>query len=502
MAAEAVIVVDCGSTNITVFAVGPDGQSLAACDEPNKPVPQAGAPEAWRVWDLDELTTKVFRLCRECVAEVGSENVRALTITTWGADGAPLTSEGELTYPPIAWECPRTEGTAERVSTEIGARNLYNVTGYQVISFNTLFRLAWLRENEPETLEKADRWMMMPGLLSYQFCEQMSVDVTDASTMMALDLQQGGWSEELLSVADLDSSFFPPLIYPGEVIGEVTDDAAEQCGIPAGTPVVAGGHDTQFALIGSGATPDEAVLSSGTWEILMLRTSEFQPNELGFVEGMQTELDAKKGLFNPQLLMMGSGVLEWVRENFYAGIEERNDAYNSMIEEARKIGPGSGQVMMVPSFVPDSGPTKKYNTEGTIVGLGLQTDRGHVYRACLEGLTFQLRDALRIIKDATRFEPSSIRVVGGGSRNALWNQIRADVCNLPVTVTAQKEATVMGGAIVAWMGAGRFSTISEGQDALTTESSMVEPSGERDVYDELFERYKKIPPALENFYTT
>ena len=517
MSQQVVLVLDCGSTNITAVAVDTGGRPVASASEPNGPAAQVGGREGWLVWDMDRLWKTVSSLSRKVCSEVGGKNVRAVTITTWGADGAPVATDGALTYPPIAWECPRTSALSGQVS-KAEARRLYDITGYQVISFNTLFKLKWLRENAPEALERADKWMMMPGLLSYRLCGEMSMDATSASTMMVMDLRasnempreprcasgrmEATWSAELLGAVGLDESFFPPLLYPGAVIGRVSSAASEDTAIPEGTPVIAAGHDTQFAPIGSGARPDEAVLSSGTWEILMLRTGEFKPNYVGFSEGLLTELDAVRGLYNPQLLMMGSGVLEWVRETLYGDVGDRAEVYGTMIEEASRLKPGAGGVMMVPSFVPDAGPTKKHHTRGTVVGLGLASTRAHVYRAALEGLAFQLRDALRILTAATGFEPAGIRVVGGGSRNELWNQIRADACGIPVSVTGHKEATVLGAAIAAWVGAGRFESLQQGQRSLATETIVIEPSEDADAYGELFERYVLLAPALKDFYST
>ena len=115
----------------------------------------------------------------------------------------------------------------------------------------------------------------------------------------------------MLGLAGMDSSFFPRWVEPGETIGTVTAKASEQTGLPRGTPVITGGHDTQFALFGSGAGVDEAVLSSGTWEILLVRTGVFEPDDIGYKNGLIFEFDCIPGMWNPQLLMMGSGALEW-----------------------------------------------------------------------------------------------------------------------------------------------------------------------------------------------
>jgi len=502
MVDEYVLVLDCGSTNIAVVAVSASGGLCASAGRANGPAQQEGAPEGWLVWDIDRLWTTLCACIQEVCEQVGAANIRAVICTTWGADGAPVDSRGRLTHPPIAWGCPRGEDVRDAVVEKMGAGRLFEITGYQVINFNTLFRLVWLRRNAPEALDGAETWMMMPGLLSWKLSGQKSIDATSASTMMALDLDEVTWSEELLAEAGLDGVFFPPIAYPGEVIGEVSPAAAERTGLRTGTAVVCGGHDTQFAPIGSGASQDEALLSSGTWEILMARTSRFDPNKTAFCEGLLYELDAVRGLYNPQLLMMGSGVLEWVRENYYGHVADREEAYSTMIEEAREVPPGSGGVLMTPSFVPESGPNRKYNTAGTLTGLTLSTSRAHVYRAALEGLCFQLKDALAVMRGSIGFCPEGVRVVGGGSRNELWNQLRADVCQTPVTVTGHKEATVLGAAIFAWIGAGRFSSVEEAWSSLTMATREIQPSSDAYVYRELYEKYRELPPALCDFYSS
>ncbi|MCK4283672.1 MAG: L-fuculokinase [Candidatus Brocadiae bacterium] len=498
---ELVLVVDCGSTNITAAAVDGQGRLVASASQPNGAVPQQDGEEGWLVWDVDKLWGIVCDAIRELVREVGTESVVAVTVATWGADGAPVTADGDLTYPVICWQCPRTEPVMRRLTEQFGARRLFNITGYQAIRFNTLYKIAWLRDNVPEALDRADKWLMVAGLLSHRLCGELSMDVTGASTMMMLDLEKVTWSAELLDAVGVDESFFPKLAYPGDVIGKVTAAAAEQTGLREGIPVVASGHDTQFAPIGSGATEEEAVLSTGTWEIAMLRTSSPVTNDFAFEEGILTEVDAVPGLYDPQLLMMGSGILEWVRENLYASVADRPKAYETMIGEARRLKPGSGGVTLVPSLVPGTGPTRKYATRGTIAGLGLTSTRAHIYRAALEGLCFQLRDALRILTEATGFRPERLRVVGGGSKNELWNQLRADVCRMPVVVTEKKDATVVGAAVAAWVGTGRFSSMAEGERQIPIEAEVVEPSADADVYEELFVRYSMIPPGLKDFYS-
>jgi len=501
MSGDVAIVFDCGATNARVIAVDSSGRTLASASEPNTAKPQPGAAdETWRIWDLDEVYGKLARACQEVCGRIDTDRIAAVTITTFGADGAPVKADGTLTYPIISWQGARTQQLAADITELMDPWEIFAETGYQIIYFNTLLRLMWLRQNAPEALESADCWLMMPGVLSMKLCGELSIDRTAAGTMMAMDMARQDWSPKMLALADLDASFFPEWVAPGGVIGEVHAQAARETGLPEGIPVVAAGHDTQFAPYGSGVRSGEALLSSGTWEILLLRVDSFTPNEFGFNEGLMFECDALPDLWNPQLLMMGSGVLEWIREQFFAAGESRVATYELMINAARDIGAGADGITVVPAFVSDTGPAKQYHTEGTILGLTMNTIPAQIYRAALEGLSFQMRAALEILQEATGFTAEGIRVVGGGARNELWNQIRADVSGLPVVTTSEQEATVLGAALFALVGAGVFAGIDQAMAGVAMDETLYEPSGAVDAYAPLYERYLQLPPALQDFY--
>ncbi len=491
------MVLDCGATNVRAVAVDEFGNIVAAAGTANAPAPH---PDGL-IWDAEELWAKLAGACREVCARLraegrSTEELAAVTCTTFGADGAPVEATGNLTYPLISWaDDRRTVEIAKRVAEDPGGWPLFARTGYQIISFDTLLRLIWLRENHPEALERAETFLMTPGLLSLRLCGEKRIDPTIAGTGMMMDMAARDWAPELLALAGLEPEFFPPWVEPGQVIGQVTAQAAAETGLPAGLPVVAAGHDTQFAIHGAGGRPEEAILSSGTWEVLMVRSPQYVATEEGFREGLLIEADAVRGWWNPQLLMMGSGVLEWVREHFFAGAEGEA-AYEQMIAAGREVPPGSEGVTFLPSFVPDSGPTAKYKVPGALLGLGLQTSPGQVYRAALEGLCYQMRWALDILRQCVGFSATGLRVVGGGSRNGLWNQLRADISGLPVTVIAQKEATVLGASRFALMGAGVFATLEEAKQALRLDETVYEPGEGREEYEGRYASFRRVPEVL------
>jgi L-fuculokinase len=171
-----------------------------------------------------------------------------------------------------------------------------------------------------------------------------------------------------------------------------------------------------------------------------------------------------------------------------------------MMEEAGRIPAGSNGVMVQPSFLPGSGISRRYNTAGTILGCTLGTTPAEIYRAFLEGLSFELREAMENLRKHAHFRADKLTVVGGGSRNGLWNRIRADVLNVPVRLTRQAENTVVGAAIFGFIGAGAYGNYDEAAAAMVFEKGFVEPSTRRDVYDGLYAKYRNLGPSLALLY--
>ena len=157
-------------------------------------------------------------------------------------------------------------------------------------------------------------------------------------------------------------------------------------------------------------------------------------------------------------------------------------------------------MIFIPSFVKETGPTKRYGTLGTILGLTLRTSRGQLLRSVLEGLSFQLRHALEILKMEISTEIEGIRVVGGGAKNPLWNQIRADVTGLPIITMEQKEYTSLGAALIAFIGIGIYKSLEEAREYMFFEERRIEPSSKEDVYRRLFERYMNALESLKDYY--
>ena len=154
-----------------------------------------------------------------------------------------------------------------------------------------------------------------------------------------------------------------------------------------------------------------------------------------------------------------------------------------MINEASQVPPGANGVVarpMVQDFADD--------IQGAISGLRLSTTRGEIYRACLEALALQLKKALKSLEKAGNFAAKKIICVGGGSKNKLWNQIKADVCGTPIQLIAQKETTVLGSALFTFTGVGHYKNLEEAKASIRYEPQVINPTSDQKVYRELFKK--------------
>ncbi|MBS2214011.1 L-fuculokinase, partial [Carboxylicivirga mesophila] len=406
------------------------------------------------------------------------------TVTTFGVDGAFVDKQGNLLYPVISWQCQRTAPIMANINQYFPLKELYQKSGVYPYAFNTINKMIWLKEHRPEVIDKAHQFLFIPSLLIHKLSGAMVNDTTMMGTSMMSDIEKRDFSEEILNAIGIDRGLFGELAEPGEQAGSISQSVAALTGLPVGTLVFVAGHDTQFAIFGSGAQLNQPVLSSGTWEILMTRSQGYRTTEKELEKHLTTELDATKGVFNIGQNWLGSGVLEWFSKSYYSELTG-DELYETMISEAEQELPGANGIMVDPAFYDDGTSANG----GTITGLTINTKRSQIYRAFLESMAFRLREALEALEAAGGFKAERIICVGGGSKNRLWNQLRADICNTPIQFIEQKETTVLGASMFVFAGAGKYKSVEAGRKQIDYNEQVIYPSGNTAIYESLYGKY-------------
>lgn len=465
MSEEAVLVLDCGSTNVRAIAVGQSGKVLARAAEKNATILDANH-ENWHYWPFDQLFDKLSACAHKVADEIGAKRIRAVTVTTFGADGTFLNARGDLLHPVISWKCTRTLEAQDHVPNYIAADRVMSLSGIGRFPFNTLNKFVWFRENHPDLLDSAEHFLFMSSLFTHRLTGRLTNDATMVGTSQMTDLQAQDYSSEILDAVGIRRSLFPETVFPGEVIGPLLPDMATKLGLEAGTPVVSAGHDTQFAIFGAGATADQPVLSSGTWEILMARCATIDlPSADIFKDAFTCEWDVKQGHYTPGYQYVASAVVEWVARVMYPDLSG-SKKYEVMIRDAKEA-PADCLGM---TFNPDM-----LIGNGTISNLSLDVDRGIFFRAALNGLVGRLKSGLDLLETVGKFKASKLILVGGGTRNQFWTQLKANALGLPIHVLDEPETTVLGASMFAMQGAGLHATAEEARDAYALKAHVTLP---------------------------
>ena len=207
----------------------------------------------------------------------------------------------------------------------------------------------------------------------------------------------------------------------------------------------------------------------------MLRTPKAALEPTDYAAGATVEYDSKSGLLNPGLQWIASGIIEWVKATCYNG-----ESFDTMDAEAEKIAPGCDGVKLIPDFLP-SDPVP-----GSIQGLVLGRTRAHIYRAAMEALTLRLKNRLEKLEKVGGFKSSDLLLVGGGARNKVWTQMRADILGLPIRISNVSESTVLGASMYAFAGAGIYDSPENCRDAFGITYTTINPGEQRAAYAELY----------------
>lgn len=462
------IVFDCGATNVRAIAINSKGVILASESFPNNTVPDPFYP-LFRIWDIHDIWNKMILASKKIVRKIKPDDIIGVTVTTFGVDGTLFDKAGRMLYPVISWQCERTVPIMSEIEKYYPLAELYGESGVLPFNFNTVNKLIWFLENRPGLVDECHRFLFMPSIFAFLLTGEMLNDTTMAGTSMMTSLKTRGFSETIFKRTGFPVEKMGPVAEPGTIAGKVTREASLQTSIPVNIPVILTGHDTQFAIFGSGAGKNQPVLSSGTWEILMVRAEEFKSGCEQLKMGITTELDSRPGLYNIGNQWLASGVIEWARKNLYS--ELKTKAYETMISCAEKVPPGSNGVKVIPKFFEEL----KGRPGGGILGLSMESTRDEIFRAILESLAERLAEGKKALEDAGGFKTESILCVGGGSKNRLWNRLRAGYTGVPVKIIDHKETTVLGASLFVQAACGNASSPEEAREAIEFKTEIIEP---------------------------
>lgn len=480
------VAIDVGASGGTVY-LGRVTDSVFAVEEvhrfDNYPVERDGR----YVWDLDALRAAIADGLRAADDKAGGFDT--VGVDTWGLDFG-LLRDGEVLRNPVSYRDQNATATRDELFEAIGKRRLFETTGVTNWNTpNTLWQLHTLAHEEPDLLDRADRLLMMPQLLSRLLGGRPAGEVTIASTTQMVDPERRDWVTDLLEALSLPTDVLPSLAEPGERLGSVAADIAADLST---TPelVTTASHDTASAVAGLPLSDDAAFLNTGSWFILGVERDEPLRTDAAYEMALSNELGVD-GTVRLLKNVNGFFILEECRNAWReAG---KPVEYDYLLDSARDapsrvalVDPDD-ETFGIEGSMPDRLRSYCRDTDQPV-----PDGQGESVRCLIESLVTKTALVLDDLAAVTGSEPSSVALGGGGVRNGLFCQLLADATGRPVRA-GPVEATAMGNVLTQAVTFGTLPDVETGRRLVADEFSprTYEP-GETDGWERAKERMAEL----------
>lgn len=414
-------------------------------------------PTGWH-WNIGQLFADIKNGLAAARKQYG-DRIVSLAVDTWGVDYGLIDARGRLLGLPWMYRDSRTDGMIDRLDGLLGAGEIYRRTGIQPIFFNTLNQLAAEARDYPAILRDATRLLFTPDLLTYWLCGEQINERTIASTSQLLKAGAAEWDFDLAAPAGIPAHLLHPLTEPGAVVGTLLPEIAVEAG-PLRV-VACGSHDTASAVAGIPATTAQPLfLSSGTWSIIGRELSQPVVTDASRAAGFSNE----QGLGNSTRFLKNVAGM-WLLQECKRTWDARGLAldYGQLVRDARDCHTAS---LLDPNAADFEKPCDMPAAIAAYLertGQPAPAAPGETARIILESLALKYRALVTQLRGWMPDLPDTLHIVGGGSQNALLNQMTADATGLRV-VAGPVEATAVGNVLAQLLAAGEIGSLAEGRE--------------------------------------
>jgi xylulokinase len=451
----------------------------------------------WSEQDPDQWWKATCRAVQQVLKETG---LPGAAVSAIGLSGQMhglvlLDATGRVLRPAILWNDQRASAECDLIRNGLGLERLVAITGNDAFPGFTAPKLLWVREHEPEIYRQTRHVLLPKDYIRYRLTDAFGTDRAGAGGTLLLNLETRDWSSRLLDELDIPADWLPPTHEGPSVTGTVMREAAERTGLSEGTPVVAGAGDQAAQAVGVGAiSPDVFALTVGTSGVVFAPCDHPVVDPRGRAHAFPHAIPERWHVMG--VMLSAAGSLAWYREAFAP-----DAGFETLIEEAGHIPPGSEGLFFLPYLSGERTPHADPDARGAFTGLTLRHGRGHLTRAVLEGVAFGLRDNLKLLQEAGLPRPEEIRASGGALKSPLWSRILADVLGHSLVPALAPEGAALGAAMLAGLGAGIWSVVGDATGACVRTGPAIEPDpAASEHYRTLHDRFREHYPALKRLF--
>lgn len=428
---------------------------------------------------------------RELIRDVDKDQIRGISFGGQMHGLVVLDKDDNVIRPAILWNDGRTTEECNYLNEVVGTEKLSQYTANIAFAGFTAPKILWMQKHEPENFSKIHKIMLPKDYLAYRLSGVFCTDVSDASGMLLFDVEHKCWSEEMLNICGVKREQVADIYESYESVGTVTPEAAEELGLSDNVKIIAGAGDNAAAAIGTGTVGDgKCNISLGTSGTIFISSKNFGVDQNNALHSF-AHADGHFHLMG--CMLSAASCNKWWMEDII-GTKE----YGKEQESIQRMG--ENHVFFLPYLMGERSPHNDPDARGAFIGMSMDTKRSDMTLAVLEGVAFAMRDSLEIAK-SLGIDIKKTTICGGGAKSLLWRKIMANVLNLEVDIIESEEGPGYGGAILAAVGCGEYSSVEEAAKKLVKVVDTVKPDPELAAkYEERYKIFRQIYPGLKFLY--
>lgn len=480
---------DIGSTGAKVTVVDEAGRVLHTGyrDYPVQRLNTAHEVQADSIWEI------VLSLLRAAAAVV--PDLYGIGITSFGESFALLDEQDNVLVPSMLYTDPRGDLELQQLSGKLGPEKIADITGTLPHPMFSLPKLMWIKKHKPDVFCRAKHICLMADFIAYKLTGQLMIDYSLATRTMGFNIHKLAWSQSLLQAADIDPALFSRPVPSGTRVGEIKTDLARKIGLSGPCHVVLSGQDQIAACLGSHTTePGHAANGSGTVECI---TPVFEriPDEIALQKHNYSVIPfLNRGYCCYAFSFTGGSLIEWFLDQWSVGYRSEAKAKGTNVyQELELAAPDAPTgILVLPHFAGAATPYMDTGSKGAILGLDLSHSTSDLFRAILEGITYEMKINLDALS-AAGIKIEALNASGGGSRSRTWLQMKADILNKPINTYSIDEAGTAGSILLTGLALGLFDSLETAADELVKIVRTYTPRPDMTrQYNEHYQRYRQL----------
>lgn len=454
-------------------------------------------------------------------------DIAGIGVTSFGETCVLADENGKPLHMAMLYTDPRGAAECEELTRKMDGRTIASITGVKPHEMYSIPKLMWLKKNRPELYAKARHAFLMEDYVVFALTGTAQIDYSLATRTMAFDITSLKWSEEIFKIADIDMELMSKPVPTGTSAGAVRPEIAKELGLSVDTQIVSISHDQVSAAVGAGVFDSAtAVDGAGTVECMTPIYDGLPELEVMYAGNYAVVPYVVPGKYVAYAFSYtGGALIQWCVDTLAKKEKEvaaeQGISVNELLEEEyRKLYPSghptsdalrasepSGFVnvykeecptgmLVLPHFAGAATPYMDTGSKGVMVGLTAGTSVCEIYRACMEGVVYEMMLNMEYLKDSgVHFD--MLQATGGGARSKVWMQMKADALGLPITALRTVDAGTVGSAMLTGIAVGCFADLEDAAAHMVEKREVYQPREEmHEKYQQVYQRYRKLYEAV------